>query len=190
MRTIVLVGTTHGIQRGANAPELFRATLLELCISYQVRGIAEEIERNARTVAAELAFALKLDHLYADPDANERAEHGIVSDCRKDLIQEYAGRYPNIRWWPKEENEETLPAEVYAQYVERTAKADRMRERLWLTKIVEFDIWPLLFVCGADHFQPFSNLLDRCGFDLIKSHPDWPESVAAAALSKANEKPC
>jgi hypothetical protein len=115
MRTIVLVGTTHGIQRGANAPELFRATLLELCISYQVRGIAEEIERNARTVAAELAFALKLDHLYADPDANERAEHGIVSDCRKDLIQEYAGRYPNIRWWPKEENEETLPAEVSGQ---------------------------------------------------------------------------
>ena len=179
MKKIVLVGTAHPIQRGEQAPELFNAVLLEQCAFHEVNGIAEEIEKNAITIAYQLASALQLRHLYADPDWSERAERGIQSDCQLDIIQEYADRYPSIRWWPKEENEEDLPAEVLEQYRKRTARADRLRERLWLEKIVGFNVWPLLFICGADHFEPFSNLLEVSGFNLIKSHPDWPELTSS-----------
>jgi len=104
MKKIVLVGTAHPIQRGEKTPELFNAALLEQCTYHQVNGIAEEIEKNANTVAYKLASALQLRHLYADPDWSERAERGIQSDCRHEIIQEYADRYPSIRWWPNEEN--------------------------------------------------------------------------------------
>jgi hypothetical protein len=180
MKKIVLVGTAHPIQRGEDSPELFKSTLLEQCTAHQIKGIAEEIEKEALTVAAKIALSLELRHLYADPDWQERAERGIQSDCRHELIQMYAGRYPGIRAWPKEGNEQTLPPEVLVEYRKRTERADRMREEIWLEKLVRFNVWPLLFICGADHFKSFANLLESSCFNLIKSHPDWPTATRMA----------
>ena len=48
-----------------------------------------------------------------------------------------------------------------------------MRERIWLEKIYCFKIWPLLFICGADHFDEFSKLLKQSEFHVIESYKDW-----------------
>lgn len=177
MKKIVLLGSAHPVQRGQSGPGLFRSVLVEQYNFHQINGIAEEIEKGAVTVASQLSAALKLRYLYADPDGRERAERGIQSDCRHDLIREYAERYPGLRAWPREEDEETLPVEVLQQYRKRTEVANRMRESIWMEKILEFDVWPLLFIAGADHFEPFGRLIEASGYDLIKSHPDWPEII-------------
>ena len=116
------------------------------------------------------AAYLQLEYLYADPDIGERVSRGIQSDCRLDIVNEYADRYPEIRMWPKEPSKDNLPAEVWAEYDKRTNRAYRMRERVWLEKIISFDKWPLLFICGADHFQEFSKLLKVSGYHVIESY--------------------
>jgi len=173
MNTVVLLGTAHTIQRGENAPTLFRAVLMKEWEKHKVKAIAEEIDNGLDTVASTLAADLSIEYLYADPDSNERFERGIQSDCRLDIVLEYSDRYSEIAIWPKEPSKENLPAEVWNEYDKRTNESYRMREQVWLEKIVSFDKWPLLFICGAIHFQEFSKLLVATGYRLIESQEDW-----------------
>jgi hypothetical protein len=112
MNTVVLLGTAHSIQRGDNAPTVFMAVLRGECEKYNVKAIAEEIDNDSHTVASTLATTLQVGYLCADPDLNERAERGIQSDCRLDIVREYGNRYPEIRMWPESPSEDNLPDEV------------------------------------------------------------------------------
>lgn len=177
MNTVVLLGTAHTIQRGENDPATFKSVLIEDCKRHKIKGIAEEINKGIDTVASKLAEELKLGHLYADPDNDERVQRGIESDCRLDLVFKYGDRYPGIRAWPKEESKDNLPEEVWEEYNKRTSISYRLRERAWLEKIIAFDQWPLLFICGADHFREFSKLLSGSGYRVIESHKDWAPRI-------------
>ncbi len=173
MNTIALLGTTHSIQRGDNEPTTFRSALMEECEKYKIMAIAEEIDNGLDTVASVLAADRNIEYLYADPDQKERAKRGILSDCRFDIVCEYGDRYPQIKCWPSEPSVENLPAEVWREYDRRTNESYRMREQIWLEKIISFNKWPLLFICGADHFQEFVKLLRASGHHVIESHKDW-----------------
>lgn len=173
MNTVVLLGTAHPIQRGENAPTLFRAVLMGECEKYNVKAIAEEIDNDKPTVASILAKTLHVGHLIADPDLHERAKRGIQSDWRVDIIREYQNRYPEIGMWPESPSKENLPEEVWREYDRRTNESHGTREQVWLEKVIQFDRWPLLFICGANHFRGFSNLLRKRGFHVIESHKDW-----------------
>ncbi|MFQ5799920.1 MAG: hypothetical protein ACE5JJ_04180 [Nitrospinota bacterium] len=35
------------------------------------------------------------------------------------------------------------------------------REKIWLDKLRHLNIWPVLFVCGAEHVNPFCELLKK-----------------------------
>lgn len=173
MNTVVLFGTEHTIQRGENAPTVFRAVLMKECEKHKVKATAEEIDSGFDTVASTLAAGLSIEYLCADPDSNERFERDIQSDCRLDITLEYSDRYPEIAIFPKDPSKENLPAEVWQEYDNRTNESYRMREKIWLEKIVSFDKWPLLFICGADHFQEFSKLLSATGYRVIESQEHW-----------------
>ncbi len=173
MNTVVLLGTEHPIQRGEKEPTAFRAVLMEECKKHKVKAIAEEIDNGVDTVASMLAADLDIGHLYVDPDNNERVERGIESDCRFDIVCKYGDRYPQIKIWPREPSAENLPDEVWEVYDRRTTESYRRRERVWLEKITSFDKWPLLFVCGADHFREFSKLLGASGHHVVESHEYW-----------------
>ncbi|TKB67464.1 MAG: hypothetical protein E8D52_12890 [Nitrospira sp.] len=173
MNTVVLLGTAHSIQRGENAPTVFGAVLRGECEKYNIKAIAEEIDNDKPTVAYMLAKTLHVEHLFADPDLQERAKRGIQSDCSYDIIQEYRNRYPGIGMWPDLPSEENLPEKVWSEYDRRTKESHGMREQVWLEKIIQYDQWPLLFICGANHFRGFFNLLRNSGFHVIESHEDW-----------------
>lgn len=174
MNKVVLLGTAHSIQRGENEPAALRTILMKECNKYKVETIAEEAIDNALgTVASKLAADLHIGHLYADPDYNERAKRDIESDCRLDIVREYGDRYPQIKMWPDEPSQENLPNEVWQEYQRRTAESYRAREQVWLEKITAHDKWPLLFVCGANHFREFSKLLGASGYNVIESYEDW-----------------
>ena len=175
MEKVVLIGTEHSIQRGERAPAEFKAMLLEECKKHGIEAIAEEIEKNIESVAFKLTKEIEIDHLYADPDKDERVKRGIKSDCRCDLLFKYRDQYPQLSAWPKESNENTLPPEVWQEYSRRTNESYRKREKVWLDKILKFNKWPLLFICGADHFFEFSKLLERAGYSVVTAHEDWAQ---------------
>jgi len=55
-----------------------------------------------------------------------------------------------------------------------TDASDRIREQHeWLRRIQELDTWNLLFICGANHFASFANLLQRAGIAVIEACQDW-----------------
>ncbi|WP_347990152.1 hypothetical protein [Methylomonas sp. AM2-LC] len=178
MYSVILIGTTHPIQLGESSLDLFKKVLREQCQSHRVEGVAEEIKNGDATVALALAAELQppIPHLYADPDIKERMEHGMpsnIADIILGLQNEYAARFPEIRCWPRNASSENLPQEVWNEYLKRSNDADRMREQIWLNKIISFDKWPLLFICGADHFIEFSKLLKQNGVRVVEVNKDW-----------------
>lgn len=173
MATVILLGTEHPTQRGKNTPEEFREVLHDLVTKHNAAAIAEEIENSDNTVASALAHKLDLEYLIADPDLDERRRLGILDDIRFELIERHGNRYPEIKFWPRNPGPDTLPPVVWKEYSAVTAREHRMREQTWLKRITDFDIWPLLFICGADHFGPFSRLLRGSNITVTESYDHW-----------------
>lgn len=178
MNTVALLGTAHSIQRGETKPNEFKAKLIKECEENDIKAIAEEINEGEETIALMLAKERHLKHLYADPGENERMNRGIPidRDIELDLIRKYDDQFPDIRIWPTEPSRDNLPTIVYEKLFQRNEKANRMREEIWLEKIKTFDMWPLLFICGATHFEEFSKLLIHSGLNVIESSKDWSPS--------------
>lgn len=173
MNKVVLLGTEHPIQRGEKAPDIFRTVLIKECKNNNVESIAEEINKGDSTIASKLAADLTLEYLYADPTLQERRELSIPIDIAHDIINEYRSKYPDIALWPKEPSPDNLPNEVWEEYFGRIENANRMREQFWLEKMKSFNKWPLLFICGTDHFDEFSKLLKTSGYHVIESYKHW-----------------
>lgn len=173
MNTVVLLGTEHPIQLGEKAPDQFRAVLVDVCIKNNVKAIAEEINKGDKTIASTLAVDLQLQYLYADPDIKERMDRGIPTSIEQDIIIDYVNQYPNIGMWPREPSRDNLLTEVWEEYSKRTEDAYRKREQVWLEKINTFNRWPLLFICGTNHFDEFSKLLIASEFHIIEAHKHW-----------------
>jgi len=49
----------------------------------------------------------------------------------------------------------------------------RDREHYWLEQLQEFNRWPVLFICGAEHSLPFFDLLQANNIDAILLAKDW-----------------
>jgi hypothetical protein len=58
--------------------------------------------------------------------------------------------------------------------IEQAVRASHAtRERYWLDEILSLDVWPLLFVCGANHVHPFRTSLQAEGIDFDVAADDW-----------------
>jgi hypothetical protein len=181
MHTVVLVGTDHNFQRPVHGPHAegvaqFRARVRELCLQYHLAGIAEEMSLSAleehnvtESVAQQVCASLGLRHQFSDPSSRaERYKLGIRQD--NDIRAEHMSG---------DSTQEQIEADVLAR---GSVPSDRIREQFWLRKVQEFDVWPLLFICGANHFTSFTALLNANGIAVVEAHPDW-EPTAKARLS-------
>lgn len=168
-QTVVLVGTSHKFQLplcGKSIEQTFFSTIYELSNSYGVNAIAEEMSLEALnekgatySIAQQLCNEKSLRHKFVDPTNKERKELGIFQD--NDIRIE--GFLNN--WTPK-----FIDAEIL---VRGSDASDSIRENFWLSKIKELDTWPLLFICGADHFNSFADLLRENGVNVVESCKDW-----------------
>ena len=175
MQTVILVGTDHNFQRPVNGPHAeaiaqFRVRIKELCLQYHLAAIAEEMsvsgleEHNVtESVAQQVCALLGLSHQFSDPSHAERYKLGIRQD--NDIRAEHM-----FSDWTQEQ----IEADVLAR---GSIPSDRIREQFWLRKIQEFDVWPLLFICGANHFTSFTALLKASCINVIEAHPDWELSA-------------
>lgn len=179
MRMVVLVGTDHKFQRPVNGSEgarveSFREVIRELCFRYKVQAIAEEMNLQAlqeyqitESVACQLCSELRLLHQYSDPSLEERTALGIQRDHDIEL-QGWRER------WPREKIDAAL-------HNYGSLASDQIREKEWLCRIQELDAWPLLFICGANHFVAFAALLRHAGVTVIEACQDWSLENARVA---------
>ena len=184
MQTVFLVGTDHNFQRPVDGPyslgiAQFRAKIQQLCAENQLAGIAEEMSVSAleehgvsESVAWQVCASLGLRHQYSEPASRiERYALGIRQD--NDIRAEHF-----FSDWTQEQ----IEADVLAR---GRVPSDRIREDYWLRKVLEFNVWPLLFICGANHFSSFSTLLRTSGIHVVEAYADWePSSDSSELLSK------
>ena len=171
MQTIVLIGTNHNYQRPvkgqyAKGIKKFRHTLHKLCQQYKIRAIAEEMSLHAlhehgvaESVAQQVCADLGLRHQLSDPSPDERSELRILqnNDIRAEHLRD---------GWTQEQ----IEVDVLAR---GNQASDKIRERFWWQKIQVLDTWPLLFICGANHFTSLTGLLESAGMEVIETHRDW-----------------
>jgi hypothetical protein len=176
MQTIILVGTDHNFQRPVNGKHTegiaqFRIRIQELCLQYHLAAIAEEMSVSAlaeynltESVAQQVCALLSLRHQFSDPPSREeRYKLGIRQD--NDIRAEHL---------LSDSTQEQIEADVLAR---GRVPSDRIREQFWLSRVQELDVWPLLFICGANHFTSFSALLKENGIQVVEAHTDWEPSV-------------
>lgn len=169
IRTVVLVGTDHKFQVPSNelGVEEFRRAMRALCKQHKVLAIAEEMSLHAlkekgatESVALQLCADLDdLRHQFSDPSHQERWKLGIRQD--NDIRVEHLSDD-----WTLEQ----IEADVAAR---GRAASDPIRERFWWSRIQQLNTWPLLFICGANHFVSFAALLRGAGVEVIEEYRDW-----------------
>jgi hypothetical protein len=162
-RTVVLIGTSHTYQRSGHAREgEFRTLINEVSAAFKVRAIAEEMSREAleqketsRSLCEEIANAAGLSHRYCDPNNEQRKALNLRG--KQDI--EWDGFC--FDWSP-----ERIEQEVAASH--------SIRERYWLTQLLQLARWPVLFICGADHIDSFYLVLKSKGLHVDIVVRDWP----------------
>lgn len=175
MKKVVLLGTSHSIQRGKSSPEQFRKLIEGEFSKSKFQGIAEEIDKGSKYIAEEFCSQNQLEYLCMEPDQSERRNKGISSanEIVFEIMDEFDEKHPGIRMWPSDPSPATLPGEVWKIFSERTESSYRAREAVWLEKLVAFNVWPVLCICGANHFAPFAILMIAEGIQVTELHQDW-----------------
>jgi hypothetical protein len=163
-RAVYIIGTGHDIQYGRSHPdERFYDLLVEACQAHAIQVVAEEAPEDVRditqTVPARVAKSLGLHPLPCDPDKKMRKQLGIVN--RSDL------RANKFRAAP-----EVTPMFDAADCAEIN-RSDRIREGYWIDRLLELDVWPVLFVCGALHSLSLCIALQERGLEGLIAEEDW-----------------
>ena len=97
-----------------------------------------------------------MPHRFCDPNREERA--------RLDIRQENDIRLQD--WLSKSKLTE-------AEFLSRVMESYTRRERYWVEQLNDFNVWSVLFVCGADHVTSFRQLLEQRGIAVHIAAEDW-----------------
>jgi hypothetical protein len=107
-----------------------------------------------QSVCKQVGDSLCIAHRYCDPSIEEQKRLGIAHPGKSDPSAFSAVRDPR-----------EIDPEVSA--------ADTIRERCWLEHILKLDSWPVLFVCGVPHIEPFRALLEANNIIVHVLCPNW-----------------
>lgn len=162
---IIIVGTGHSLQVGGDKyrqdqVEKFRGYLKELCRSHKIEHIAEEMNGDGladygkkESIPSQIAGELSLCHHYVDLTNTERANLGIDRGALAMTAL----------------NLSLMPPQIAA--LENAF--GKVRECCWLARVLAINIWPTLFICGADHVASFKSLINCMGQDVIVACNDY-----------------
>jgi hypothetical protein len=174
---VFLIGTSHAYQFGEGVvfgdatctleiATQFRQYLTDVRNLHGIQAFAEEMSLDALAEMGQTASLPKLVadelsilHRYCDPTQQEKAQLGIRQD--NSIRAEH-----RLDGWTQEQ----IEADVLAR---GSVPSDRIREQFWFQRIQELNVWPLLFICGANHFNSFGALLRAEHFDAMEAHRDW-----------------
>ena len=152
---IVIIGTGHRLQAGhpeysVDQHKRYRELLERTCKKYRIKLIAEEMSADVlsdygttETNGQQVATRKGIQHRFIDLTAKERSQFGID---RFSLHQ--TGQSAK------------LSAPQFAALERFTGE---LRECLWLTRVLAINVWPTLFVCGANHGPRVEHLFNSVG---------------------------
>lgn len=172
-RKVFIIGTHHTYQYGVGSTYgdgctkeeefAFRHLVESAAAKFAARALAEELnedglsEHNVTLSVLQLqAAALGLPHCFCEPGRAERAALGIQQGSEVEVTGW-------IRGWSQDEVKTHLLAQFHK------------RETVWCDRLLAFDKWPVLFVCGADHVDTFSSLLPERGMEAEVLETCWEE---------------
>ena len=152
---IVIIGTGHRLQAGhseysVDQHKRFRELLERTCKKYKIKLIAEEMSEDilsafgtTETNGHQVALCKRIQHRYIDLSATERSQF-YIDRCSLNQTGQLA----------------KLSAPQFAALERFTGE---FRQCIWLTRILKINIWPALFVCGANHGPRVEHLFNSIG---------------------------
>lgn len=152
---IIIIGTGHRLQAGhpeysVDQHRRYRELLERTRKKYRIKLIAEEMSADVlsdygttETNGQQVAARKGIQHRFIDLTAKERSQFGID---RLSLHQ--TGQSAK------------LSAPQFAALERFTGE---LRECLWLTRVLTINIWPTLFICGANHGPRVEHLFNSVG---------------------------
>lgn len=164
---VYVFGTSHEYQRPdskvpTSSIHKFEEALKAICATQKIALIAEENNLEAQTerklgdsLPCKLAQLISLHHLYCDPDRKTRTALGIrqENDIRASHL------FDDV-------TEEDIQAELMESH--------KIRERYWLAELRKQNLWPALFICGANHVQSLVDEASLAGLAVEVVQEDWP----------------
>jgi hypothetical protein len=144
MRKVFLVGTGHDYQMRTAFTEVSDHQFEEFIET--LRGLI--VQNGIRGIAEEMSIEILRNWRCTEPS--------IACQLAKELCIEH--RYCD----PDKATRQKLSIDDFEK-----------RERHWLEQLTTFDRFPALFICAADHFASFKNLLNQSGFSVVEVAPDW-----------------
>lgn len=161
---IYLIGINHNLQHNGNGSanlyslrNKFSAFLNEKIQEYGITLLAEEFNEEALkinaaidTVAQHITDKLKIEHIFCDPNTEERQNIGIPSRAEIKSALSIKGLVVSL----EDDN----------RIKEEQRKYHPIREMYWFGKIEKYLHENLIFVCGADHLKGFEALLSSKGY--------------------------
>lgn len=156
---ILLVGTRHGYQFGAQAfvvgspctppqEQAFRGYVKSLIQEHRPYLIVEELNEDGvreagvpMTVLQDVAQVNGIRHVFCEPNRAQRHALGIRDDgtIRSDAFLQ-----------------EIEPHEVELEIARQLRRQFDLREEFWCARLTELPVGRVLVVCGANHVPTFS----------------------------------
>lgn len=152
---IIIIGTGHRLQAGHSEYSFdqhksFRSLLAGTCKKYRVKLIAEEMSEDAlsafettETNGHQVAKNKNIQHRYVDLTGSERSQFGNDRFSLHQIGQAAKMSAP--------------------QFAALERFTEELREYVWLTRLLAINIWPTLFVCGANHGPRVTHLFNSVG---------------------------
>jgi hypothetical protein len=166
MDDIALIGTDHDYQAfGRPGAADLEYEIERILNAYNFAAVAEEMSREGlerrgatESVCKRVADKRSLRHRYCDPDRQTRSRLDIQDENLIRALGQMSGK----------SDQETD---------HQICEAHSQREQYWLDRLLELDLWPVLFVCGANHVDTFAAKAMACRRTVGVLHRDWAPAV-------------
>lgn len=163
-----LFGTDHRYQCGGRdcepeKAEIFKAELRAFCQTYNIRRLAEEMTIDGRrnyqvniTNVETLANELQITHQEVDLNVADReliklGDSAMLNGLSVTKFKDGGGKF----------------RAAFGQV------SNDIRERVWASRILSSNPWPVLFVLGADHVKSFRRIAHRLGIESAIIYEDY-----------------
>lgn len=170
MKQAIIIGTNHYIQEGRGFETEYKAYITEIVRNHKIKAIGEEIRDDRDfSVAKNVCEDLGIAHKIIDPNPEKYEELGItpIHEIEYFIMTKYdLDKSPLYR-------ELTPPEAIVELQSIMREKHSSIREHEWLRRLLTLDTWPVLVICGSDHFEYFSRLLSENNISVIKNASNW-----------------
>jgi len=181
---VYIVGIDHLVQYNGPIPEHlldeFKEFISVKIIEYNISVIAEEFNEEflydvlgaTEATAYVLAEKYGIEHIYCDPDQNEREEMGIPYYAEiRDEVRKRFNVNENIIF------DNVLRKKLDSETASEVKKYWPLREKFWFDRIREKLSENIIFLCGHEHVYRFMEYLSMKGADVYLIDQFWKSEI-------------